>query len=107
MEIRPIPWTLLDSSVTLLVPDENGWSGTLLTNVRVLWRSKVSEYSSAIVRDNSELTVYYDCVRSLPSDTELRAGMRLRYDGEEYEILSAERFGGASPHHVKLLARHI
>lgn len=107
MEVRPIPWTLLDSTATLLVPDGSGWAETELSEIRVLWRSKVSEYSSTIVRDNSELTVYYDFARSSPSDVRFAAGMRLQYDGEQYEILDVRQFDADRPHHIKLLARHI
>ena len=107
MEIRPIPWTLLADACTLLVPDGSGWSSVELSDVRVLWRSRVSEYSSAIVRDNSELTVYYDCTRSSPADASFRAGMQLVYDGERYEILEAQQFCTDRPHHIRITARHV
>ena len=107
MEIRPIPWVLLADTLTLKVPDGSGYSSVGLSNVRVLWRSKVSEYSSTIVRDNSELTVYYDCTRSSPADVKFHAGMRLEYDGEDYEILDVRQFCTDRPHHIKIMARHI
>ena len=105
--IMPIPNELLCDSVTLLKPDGSGYSSVVIDSVRVVRRSKVSEYSSTIVRDNSEITVYYDCINSSPTDMEFSAGMLVEYECERYEILVAEMFRAYSPHHIRITAKRV
>lgn len=107
MNIRPIPLSLLNGSLTLLVPDGDGYSEYELTSVRVVRRSEITDRSAVNVRDISELTVYYDCVNSSPADMEFSAGMLLEQDGVRYEIVRAEEFAAQGPHHVRITARKV
>lgn len=107
MNIRPIPASLLKDSITLLVPYSGGYHSITVEKVRVCCRSRVSEYSAAIMRDTSEITVYYDCEQSYPSHTEFSAGMLIMYDGARYEVLSAETFSADVPHHIRITAKRV
>ena len=101
----PIPKALLSDSVTLLVPDGDGFSSADISAVRVQYSSAVREYSAVVMRDESEITVYYDLVNSRPVGVSFAAGMLLLHEGRRYEILSAERFDAFSPHHIRIKAR--
>ena len=107
MTVRPIPSALLCDELTLLVPDGSGYDSTEVYAVRVLSKSQVSEYSSTIKRDNSEITVYYDCRESFPQDLEFTAGMLIEYDTKRYEIITAETFCTDSPHHIRITAKRV
>ena len=104
MKISPIPLRLLDSSVTLLLPSQDGYSSVEVERVRVVRSSKVREYSAAVQRDVSQLTVYYDCVNSLPASLSFPAGALILYDGVRYEITESQLFSAVSPHHIRITA---
>lgn len=107
MNIMPIPDVLLGDSFTLLVPDGSGkWRETVIGNVRVERNCCISDYSSQKARDNTELTVWYDCSRSSPK-AEFAAGMKVRYHGETYEITEQKIYLADGPHHCKFKARKI
>ena len=105
--IMPVPSELLCDAITLLVPDGSGYSSVSIDSVRVVFRSKVSEYSSTITRDNSEITVYYDCTNSVPTDVKFAAGMLIEYENEYYEIIIVDVFRTYGPHHIRLKAKRV
>lgn len=107
MSVRPIPFSLLNDSLTLLVPTEDGYSEYELSSVRVVRRREISDRAAVNVRDISEITVYYDCVNSCPGDMEFSAGMLLEHDSIRYEIVRAEEFSAEGPHHVRITARKV
>ena len=104
MTARPIPAALLRDSFTLLVPDGGGYDRVAVTSVRVVRRSQIREYSAVVIRDESDLTVYYDCANSLPAGLEFEAGMKIEYGGRNYAIISVERFDAQTAHHYRLKA---
>ncbi len=107
MNIMPIPDVLLGDSFTLLVPNASGkWGETVISNVRVERTVCISDYSSQKARDNTELTVWYDCAKSSPK-TDFTAGMKVRYHSELYEITERKVYLADSPHHCKFKARKI
>ena len=106
MTVRPIPDVLLGDSITLLVPVSGKWNETKINNVRVERTGAVSDYSSQKPRDNTGLTVWYDCTRSSPK-TEFSAGMKVTYRGETYEITESRTYFADAPHHCKFKARKI
>lgn len=106
MNVKPIPDALLGSELTLLVPSDAGWTTTHIGNVRVERTGAVSDYSSQKTRDNTEITVWYDCANSYP-EAEFSAGMRVRYRGEVYEITEEKTYCAGAPHHRKFKARKI
>ena len=105
--IRAIPQELLGESFTLIIPNGDGFDEILVRNVRVKKKSAVSDYSSARMRDVSELVIYYDCANSLPHGLDFTAGMQLEYGGELFEVLEAKLFCGTAPHHRRITARKI
>ena len=107
MNIRPIPDVLLGDSFTLLAPDSSGkWSETVISNVRVERKGCISDYASQKARDNTEITVWYDCVKSTPK-ADFAVGMKVRYCGETYEITEHRVYLTYTPHHCKFKARKI
>ena len=102
MNVKPIPDSLLGDSAELLIPNGSGYDITELDNVRVERTSCVSDYSSQRMRDRTEITVWFDLESSYPADTEFAAGQKLRYLGEEFEVLEARTFIADSPHHVRI-----
>ncbi|MBD5383960.1 MAG: hypothetical protein HDR72_03040 [Ruminococcaceae bacterium] len=107
MNVMPIPDILLGDSFTLLVPNVSGkWNETVIGNVRVERSGCISDYSSQKARDNTELTVWYDCEKSSPK-TDFAAGMKVRYHGETYEITEQRVYLADGPHHCKFKARKI
>lgn len=107
MQPRPIPYDLLTDEMTLLCPRESGYENIEICNVRVISASRISEYNSVRGRDTSEITVYYDCENSYPSDVDFEAGMLILYNDTRYEILSAEQFKAETLHHIKITARKV
>lgn len=107
MQLRPIPYDLLTDEVTLLCPCVDGYESTEIWNVRAVAASRISEYNSVRGRDTSEITVYYDCENSYPSDVEFEAGMLILYNNTRYEIISAEQFKADTLHHIKITARKV
>lgn len=105
--IRPIPSALLNDCIVLMVPSEDGYVSHEISSVRVIRSSKVSDYSAVRVRDGSEITVYYDCVASRPTGIEFAAGMLIVYDSVRYELILAEEFKAAAPHHIRLTAKKV
>lgn len=104
---RPIPLSLLNDVITLMAPTTDGYDSTEIYDVRVQKTSAVREYNSSKLRDISEITVYYDCQNSSPRGVDFIAGMLIMYEGERYEILSAEQFASDRPHHVRITARSV
>lgn len=107
MQLRPIPYDLLTDEITLLFPREDGYKKIEICNVRVVAASRISEYNSVRGRDTSEITVYYDCENSYPSDVDFEAGMLILHDNVRFEILSAEQFKADILHHIKITARKV
>ena len=107
MQLKPIPYDLLTDEMTLLSPHEDGYESKKIWNVRVVSASRISEYNSVRGRDTSEITVYYDCENSYPSDVDFEAGMLIVYNNTRYEILSAEQFKAETLHHIKITARKV
>lgn len=107
MTIKPLPSVLLCDEITLLTPDGSGYDSTYVSAVRVVRCSRVSEYSASIVRDSSELTVYYDCRVSSPSGLSFAAGMLIEYDDCRYEIISVQEHCTNTPHHIKMTAKRV
>lgn len=107
MKIMPIPDFLLCDSFVLLVPLKSGFRRVAVENVRVERTSRISDYSSARMRDTTQITVYFDCEKSLPSDTEFCAGQLAEFDGERYELTEVRLFSADSAHHVRIKADKI
>ncbi len=107
MRVFPIPRGLLRQKITLLVPDESGYSAQDISSVRVVKTSKVREYNSTVIRDSSEILVYYDCTNSVPVGITFSAGMLILFEDRRYEIISAEEFSGERPHHIRITARTV
>ncbi len=107
MQFKPIPYDLLTDEITLLSPREDGYENIEICNVRVVTASRISEYNSVRGRDTSEITVYYDCENSYPSDVDFEAGMLIVYNNTRYEILSAEQVKAETLHHIKITARKV
>ncbi|MBQ8171950.1 MAG: hypothetical protein IJZ95_08185 [Oscillospiraceae bacterium] len=107
MTIRPIPSSLLNDTVVLMIPSASGYISHDISSVRVVRSSKVSEYSAVRVRDSSVITVYYDCTVSKPTGMAFSAGMLIVFDGVRYELLSAEEFKAEAPHHIRLTAKKV
>lgn len=106
MTVRPIPDVLLGDSITLLIPAAGKWNETKISNVRVERSEAVSEYSSHKVRDNTEITVWFDNVKSTPK-ADFSVGMRVNYRGESYEITECRTYFADAPHHCKFKARKL
>ncbi len=108
MNVRPIPFSLLNDVVTLHEPMGHGLYRTCeVEYVRVVTNSEITDRSAVNVRDVSEITVYYDCVNSTPRGISFRAGMPLEHNGSKYEIIRAETFSGERPHHIRITARKV
>lgn len=107
MRVLPIPRGLLREKIKLLVPADSGYSVQEICSVRVVRTSKVREYNSTVVRDSSEILVYYDCTNSVPAGISFSAGMLILFDDRRYEIISAEEFSGNGPHHIRITARTV
>ena len=105
MTLKPIPTLLLCDSFTLKVPGADGYSITSVTDVRVVRKSRISDFTTSRTRDETALTIYYDCTNSYPQGLSFSAGMTAVFCGEEFEILEAVLFSGEQPHHWKLTAR--
>lgn len=107
MNVKPIPDILLGDSLTLLVPNASGkWSETAVRNVRVERTGSVTDGFSKSARDDTELTVWYDCERSSPK-LGFAVGMKVRYRGETFEITEYKMYFADGPHHCKFTARKI
>lgn len=107
MKIPPIPEKLLTDEFTLLVPNTEGFSRTLVANVRAEEKSALSDYASGNVRGLSSLTIYYDMTHSLPQGLAFAAGMYAEYAGALWEITEARLYSAGSPHHYTLTARRV
>lgn len=107
MKIPPIPNVLLTDEFVLLVPNGEGYKKTMVESVRITEKSAISDYVTANVKELSQITIYYDCERSYPSELEFKAGMNVQYGGELWEITEANRYGIDSPHHYTITARKI
>ncbi len=105
MNIRPIPAELLTDSVTLRTPAASGYSDQLLSDVRIIRTSEVTDHLVTHTRERSEIIMYFDCVNSFPADTQFAAGQSLLYCGEIYEIVEAVLFAGEEPHHYRVRGR--
>ncbi len=105
MKVKPIPSSLLTDSITLITPTAASVSEQLLTDVRVIRTSAVTNHLASRMRDISEIVVYYDCENSCPTGVEFCAGQSLAYCGELYEITEAILFAGEQPHHYRIKAR--
>lgn len=105
MNVAPIPAELLTDSVTLLTPAASGYSEQLLSGVRIVRTSSVTDYTSGSSGDTTEIVMYFDCVNSTPADTEFSAGQSLKYCGEMFEIVQAVLFAGEQPHHYRIRAK--
>lgn len=106
MNIKPIPDILLGDSFTLLTPASGKWNETRINNVRIERVEAITDYSSQKARDNTEITVWFDCANSSPK-TDFSVGMKARYHGEIYEITEQRVYSSDRPHHCKFKARKI
>ena len=106
MNVKPIPNSLLGDEFYLYVPDESGWSRQLIENVRVERKSAVSSPTAANIRDISEITIWYDYENSYPYE-DFSAGMRARYQGEDFEITEVKFYRAQELHHCKIKAMKI
>lgn len=103
MNVNPIPDSLLGDEFYLCVPTKTGWSETLIENVRIERKSAVSDPTAANIRDNSELTIWYDYTNSYP-EADFSAGARARYYGEVFEITEVKFFRAEELHHCRIKA---
>ena len=103
MNVKPIPNSLLGDEFYLYVPTESGWSRQLIQNVRVERTSAVSSPTAANTRDISEITIWYDYENSYPYE-DFSAGMRVRYQGEDFEITEVKFFRAEELHHCRIKA---
>lgn len=103
MTVKPIPNALLGDDFYLCVPTATGWSETLVENVRVERKSAVSDPTASNIRDNSELTIWYDYANSYP-EADFSAGARVRYYGEVFEITEVKFFRAEELHHCRIKA---
>ncbi|MCI7692629.1 MAG: putative minor capsid protein [Oscillospiraceae bacterium] len=103
MNVKPIPNSLLGDEFYLYVPTESGWSRRLIENVRVERKSAVSSPTAANTRDISEITIWYDYENSYPYE-DFSAGMRARYQGEDFEITEVKFYRAQELHHCKIKA---
>ena len=106
MRVDPIPNELLGSRITLEIPSGSGFYDRNVYNVRVERVEEIDDYTSQKSRDNTRIFVWFDYVNSYP-DTEFSVGMRIRYDGEVFEIIKQKVYSADSPHHCKIEARKI
>ncbi|HCF82985.1 MAG TPA: hypothetical protein DER68_03240 [Ruminococcaceae bacterium] len=103
MTVNPIPNNLLGDEFYLCVPTNTGWDETLIENVRVERKSSASGPTDASIRDNSELTIWYDYTNSSP-EADFAAGARARYYGEIFEITEVKFFRAQELHHCRIKA---
>lgn len=106
MNVNPIPNELLGSRITLEIPTESGSYDKTIYNVRVERVEEINDYTSQKPRDNTRIFVWFDYVNSYPQ-TEFSVGMRVRYNGEVFEIVKQKVYSADSPHHCKIEARKI
>lgn len=106
-ELKPIPAELLTDSAELLTPTDSGYDSEELENVRIIRTGAMTDYAAGYARENTQITMYFDCVNSLPADAEFSVGQLIAYNEEKYEITKTELFAGESPHHRKITARKV
>lgn len=106
MNIKPIPDMLLGDSFTLQIPSESGYTEKEIYNVRIVRTNSIGDYVRETPRDNTEITVWYDCENSYP-EAEFSAGMKILYCGETFEITEVKIFRASKPHHIRLKATKI
>ena len=103
MKIEPIPDSLLGDDITVLVPGAGGWSEISVTNVRAEKISAIENgYTNPLER--TRLNVWYDYVNSQPKSLDINSGMRIRFDGELFDIISVKVIRAETPHHMKISA---
>lgn len=106
MRVDPIPDELLGSSITVEIPSDTGSYDRNVYNVRVERVAEIDDYTSQKSRDKTRIFVWFDYVNSYP-ETDFSVGMRIRYDGEVYEVVKQRVYSADSPHHCKIEARKI
>lgn len=106
MYIPPIPNQLLGSSLVLEVATENGFTLRNVSNVRVEREESITDFTSSSQHDYTKITVWFDYTNSQPA-TEFEVGMKVRYDGEIFEIVKSKIYGCDTPHHCRFEARKI
>lgn len=106
MRVEPIPDELLGSDITVEIPSNTGHYNHNVYNVRVERVEEIDDYTSQKSRDKTRIFVWFDYTNSYP-ETEFSVGMRIRYDGEVYEVVKMKVYSADSPHHCKVEARKI
>ena len=96
INVKPIPDELLGDNIVR----------ERIYNVRVEKQSAITDYSSSSQRENTVITVWYDCKSSYP-EAEFPAGAKVEYDGEVFEIVETKVCKTDVPHHKKFKARKI
>ena len=106
LNARPIPDELLGDDITLIVPAAYGTSRERIYNVRVEKQAAITDYTSSSQRDNTVITVWYDCENSYPK-AEFPVGAKVEYGDEVFEIVESKVYKTDVPHHIKFKARKI
>lgn len=103
MTIEPIPDSLLGDEIVVLKPDQNGWTECTVSNVRAEKTNAVENgYSNP--QEKTRLIVWYDFVNSNPKALDIASGMRIRFEGEIFDIVSVKVYRAETPHHIKISA---
>ncbi|MCH5203963.1 MAG: hypothetical protein J1F03_04390 [Oscillospiraceae bacterium] len=103
MNTEPIPNELLGDDIFIQKPSQNGWTDLYISNVRAERSSTIESGYPDKPREKTKLTVWYDCVNSRPQ-TEVECGMRIRFNGEIFDIVSVRVIRAKTPHHLKITA---
>ena len=106
INVKPIPDELLGDDIVLITPTGFGSSRETIYNVRVEKQAAITDYTSSSQRENTTITVWYDCENSYP-EAEFPVGAKVEYGGEIFEIVESKVYKTDVPHHKKFKARKI